>query len=312
MNPRLAILCPGQGGQHPAMFDLLRTDARAAGFIERCRLDELLGAPLQQVLSDPQALFANAHAQPLVVAAQLAAWHAIADQLRDTVGAPAVVVGYSVGELSAAAVSGVFAPHAVVPLAARRAALMDAAVQQPQGLMAVSGLDLQLVTRCLRRHGAYVAIINGEDAVIAGGLHPSLSAAAAELVGQGARCSGLPVSVASHTPLLRTAQAPFAALLAGLATAPSETTLLAGVSGQAVSDAGDVAGLLARQLVEPIQWVSCMDACVERGIMVALELGPGAALSHMLRARHPTIACRSLSDFRTLGGALAWLQRQVD
>jgi [acyl-carrier-protein] S-malonyltransferase len=55
-----------------------------------------------------------------------------------------------------------------------------------------------------------------------------------------------------------------------------------------------------------------MDACVERGVTVALELGPGAALSRMLRERHPQLQCRSLADFRSLAGALAWLRRQLD
>jgi len=35
MAGRLAILCPGQAGQHPAMFALAQSDARIAALIER-------------------------------------------------------------------------------------------------------------------------------------------------------------------------------------------------------------------------------------------------------------------------------------
>jgi [acyl-carrier-protein] S-malonyltransferase len=55
-----------------------------------------------------------------------------------------------------------------------------------------------------------------------------------------------------------------------------------------------------------------MDACAEAGITVALELGPGAALSRMLQARHPGIACRSVADFRSLEGIRGWLRRQCE
>jgi [acyl-carrier-protein] S-malonyltransferase len=69
---------------------------------------------------------------------------------------------------------------------------------------------------------------------------------------------------------------------------------------------------LSLQLAQAIQWSACMDAAAEAGVTVALELGPGAALSRMLQARHPQIACRSVSDFRTVEGILAWLDRQLD
>ena len=48
------------------------------------------------------------------------------------------------------------------------------------------------------------------------------------------------------------------------------------------------------------------------GVTIALELGPGAALSRMLRGRHPQIACRSVAEFRSIDGVLKWLERQAD
>jgi [acyl-carrier-protein] S-malonyltransferase len=63
-------------------------------------------------------------------------------------------------------------------------------------------------------------------------------------------------------------------------------------------------------LAETIEWSACMDAAVESGVTVALELGPGAALSRMFRSRHPEIACRSVSEFRSLDGIVSWLERQ--
>ncbi len=314
MSMRLAILCPGQGAQHAAMFDLLNEDPEGAQFLAQCDLAGLLQAPLQQVLADPAQLYANRNAQPLIVAAQLAAWQALREPLATLAGAPAVVAGYSVGELSAQAIAGVIPAPATVALAAQRAAYMTqaASAQPAQGLMAVGGIALVSVQSTLKRHGAHVAIITGDDTLIAGGSDTALQAAAVELAAMGARSSALPVGLASHTPLMQAAVAPLAAKLAAMVRHDPKSTLLAGVTGQAVADARQAQDLLLRQLTEPIQWAACMDACVERGVTVALELGPGAALSRMLRERHPQLQCRSLADFRSLAGALAWLQRQFD
>ncbi|AYR25011.1 acyltransferase domain-containing protein [Herbaspirillum rubrisubalbicans] len=314
MSMRLAILCPGQGAQHAGMFDLLREDAQAAAFLAQCPLRDQLQAPLEQVLNDPAQRYANRNAQPLIVAAQLAAWQALRAPLSAIAGAPTLVAGYSVGELSAYAVAGVIAAEDTVALAAQRAAAMtQAASAYPgQGLMAIGGVAIDSVQACLARHGGFVAIVTGEDSLIAGGSDAALHAAAAELAGQGARNSALPVGLASHTPLMQAAVAPFSAHLDALALRSPALTLLAGVTGHTVSDSAQAQALLLRQLCEPIQWSACMDACAERGVNVALELGPGAALSRMLRERHPHIACRSLADFRSLNGALAWLRRQAD
>lgn len=100
MSRRIALLCPGQGGQHAAMFALARQDARAAALLDSFRLDLACGAPLDQILDDPEALFFNRCAQPLVVASILATTHA----LGDAVARPALVLGYSIGEVAAHAV----------------------------------------------------------------------------------------------------------------------------------------------------------------------------------------------------------------
>ncbi|BEV16068.1 acyltransferase domain-containing protein [Herbaspirillum sp. DW155] len=314
MSMRLAILCPGQGAQHAGMFDLLRDEPQASAFLAQSDLPAHLQAPLETVLADSARLYANHNAQPLIVAAQLAAWEALREPLTAIAGAPVLVAGYSVGELSAYAVAGVIEARDTVALAAQRAAAMTqaASAQPAQGLMAIGGVPADRARDCLARHGGHVAIITGEDTLIAGGGEAALQAAAAELAISGARTSALPVGLASHTPLMQAATAPFAAQLAARPLESPGLTLLAGVTGQAITDAVQAKALLVRQLVEPIQWAACMDNCAERGVTVALELGPGAALSRMLRERHPQIACRSLADFRSLRGALAWLQRQAD
>lgn len=305
MAGRLLVLCPGQGAQHPAMFDMARSDPAAAR-----ELDAWLADPALAPLTGGTSLFANQLAQPAIVAATLAMWTA----LRDTILAPALVAGYSIGELSAYGVAGALAPLDLVRIAAERARLMDACVdgRAAQGMVALSGMPNEAIEALLARFDFHPAIVTGEDALVAGGPAAAREALADAALGAGGRATVLPVEVASHTLLLRGAVAPFAELLARQAWSAPAFPVLSGISAEQVEDATQATRVLSRQIAEPIRWMDCMDACVETGITVALELGPGAALSRMLQARHPHIACRSVTEFRSLDGIRSWLERQLE
>lgn len=307
MAGRLAILCPGQGAQHPAMFDLARTDPATSRLLDGWLDDSSIGELLRAALDNEHA-FANRVAQPSIVAATLAMWTALGD-LR-----PALVAGYSIGELSAYGVAGALDPTALVRLAIERARLMDACVAEGpgQGMVALSGMPGGSSAALLRRHGFHPAIVTGDDALVAGGPAGQREALAAAATAAGGKATVLPVAVASHTPLLQGAVAPFAALLGAQHWQAPACPVVSGISAEPVHDAAKALAELPRQIAEPIRWKECMDALPEAGVTVALELGPGAALSRMLQARHPQIACRSVAEFRSLDGIHAWLGRQLD
>ena len=296
MKSRLLILCPGQGGQHAAMYDLARSSPHGAALLAQL-------APQLPGLSDPASLFSNRNAQPAIVASSLAMWEA----LRRDCPPPALVAGYSVGELTAYGVAGAWPADRTVALAGQRAALMDACVAagRPHAMLAVSGRSTATLRPLFAAHGFHMAIETGADSCIAGG--PAENAPA--IVLPGARIAPLPVAVASHTPYLAAAVEPFAHLLAGEEFGSMQAPVLGGIDAMPVRDKDGAIVRLSRQLAETILWGDCMDACAERGITAALEIGPGGALSKMLSARHPDIDCRSVADFRSLDGIRHWLQR---
>jgi [acyl-carrier-protein] S-malonyltransferase len=307
MSARLLLLCPGQGNQHLHMFDLARTSTAGAALLDQLAPDL---PPLDQ-----DHLFANASAQPLIVAATLAMWEALrADASAGPPPAPALVAGYSIGELSAYAVAGALSPQDAVQLATRRAALMNACrhTHPEQSLVALSGLVLPQIAQIAAGHAFSVSIETSDDSCIAGGPAPALAALQAEIAAAGGRSQVLPVEVASHTPYMADAVIPFAEELQAAAFRPQQTPVVAGIDATNVMDKQRAVSTLSRQLAEPIRWLACMDAFAEAGITAALELGPGGALSRMLQTRHPHISTRSVADFRTLDGVRKWLDRAME
>ncbi|MGE8250263.1 MAG: malonate decarboxylase subunit epsilon [Stenotrophomonas bentonitica] len=296
----LVLLCPGQGGQHPGMFARVGDDARAQPILAQA--SEVLGTPVEALAADEHR-FRNALAQPLVCAAALAHWAALRDRL-PTITA---VAGYSAGELAAHAIAGSFDSTACLHLAARRAALMDAASPADAGLIAVIGLAADEIALLCAEHAVHLAIVNGPDHVVLGGLRSALEAAAAAAVRRGARTVSLPVDVPAHTPLLAPAAQAFEAALDETALQPPRLRLLAGIDGSSVVDVARVVHTLAAQIARTVQWQQVLAQAVERGGKVFLELGPGSALSRRVRELHPQLQARSVEDFRTLEGVREWV-----
>ncbi|WP_434212803.1 malonate decarboxylase subunit epsilon [[Pseudomonas] boreopolis] len=298
----LALLCPGQGGQHPRMFERVLAAPAAAPLLRAAR--KTLGRTPQALAGDEER-YRNAIAQPLVCAAALAHWRA----LQPLLPARGLALGYSVGELAAHAIAGSFDDATCLQLAARRAALMDAASPADAGLLAVVGLPRSALETLLHRYQAALAIDNGEDHAVLGGPRQALDALAAEARAQGARACPLPVSVPAHTPWLRAAADGFAQELDRASLRAPALAVLAGVDAQPARTPARVRDTLAAQIATTVRWRQAMAQALERGATVFLELGPGSALARMARELAPQAEARSVEDFQTLEGVAEWVQR---
>lgn len=296
----LAIVCCGQGGQHPAMFARVSDHPAAAAVLAAAA--QVLGGDPQQLAAQPRR-YDNAIAQPLVCAAALAHWQA----LRRDLPTPVMVLGYSVGELAAHAVAESFDPSTCLGLAAERARLMDRASPAEAGLIAVTGLNLRAIEALCERHGAAIAIVNGEDHVVLGGLLGALHAASADAQARGANVRVLPVSVPAHTPWLAAAAQGFSDGLRAAALRDPRLPVLAGIDARPVLTHERVVDSLAAQIARPIRWHDVLVQAVERGARVFLELGPGNALARMIGNGFDGCQARSVEDFKTLGGVGDWV-----
>lgn len=302
----LAILCSGQGSQHPGMFALTAALPAAQPIFDAAR--PLLGTdPREVAQAGGPDLHENRTGQILCCVAALAAWTVVAD------AAPSrkIVAGYSIGDLAAWGCAGRLSAETVLALAAARAEAMDAASGPDHGLAGIRGLPQARVAAMAEDHDCHLAIRNAPDSVVIGGARAALEALCRAALAVGAqRAVVLPVHTPSHTPLLEEAALRFGERLA-VATREnpprSAPRLVSGLDGATVFDAKTGLDKLARQIAQTLDWATCLDACREYGADTVLELGPGHALATMAAIALPGARVRALEDFRSVAGVTEWL-----
>jgi [acyl-carrier-protein] S-malonyltransferase len=306
----LAILCSGQGYQGPDMFDLLSDAPEAAPVFRRARL-ALDGEDPRELVrrADSDAVHTDKIGQVLCCTQATAAWAVLGAR----VPRPLVVAGYSVGELAAWGVAGLLDYESVLDLVVERAAAMDEATTGTAGLVAIRGLKRAALEPICRTHGAYVAIVNGEDQILVGGTRKSLDVVIHDAQAAGAKHTIiLPVAIASHTPLLAGASDRFRQALTRARLPPempADIRLLSGVDGATVFDVQAGADKLARQIKQTVDWQACMQSCRAAGATKVVELGPGNALARLMHEFMPDGDVHSLSEFHSLSGFEHWVQR---
>ncbi|MBC7728918.1 MAG: acyltransferase domain-containing protein [Microbacteriaceae bacterium] len=301
----LALLFPGQGVQHAAMLPWLDAEPLAAPMLKAMAL----GDDWRARLADEDWASSNRIAQPLMTGVALAAWAVLAPRLSK----PAMVAGYSVGELAAFSVAGLFSADEALQLAQQRAALMDhCAGTEPGGLLAVSGVGVASLGEQLVRFGLAVAIRLGIDRCVLGGTLAALAAITPELLARGADLTPLKVRLPSHTAAMGPAALDFAALLAPLNwPGNAQAVVVCNLDGAGRRESQALKQALARQIDHTVEWERCMTTLAERRPRCVLEVGPGTSLARMWAARFPEVPVRSVDEFQSAQAVAAWVERTL-
>jgi [acyl-carrier-protein] S-malonyltransferase len=254
-------------------LDLPGASARVRWLSEVCGLDLVrLGTT-----ADADEIRDTAIAQPLIVALSLIA--AAELELADVT----VTAGHSIGEITAAALAGVFDPETAVGLARLRGREMAAACAlAPTSMSAVLGGDPDEVLARLDELGLTPANRNGAGQVVAAGPVDALAALAAEPP-KSARVKALSVAGAFHTAAMAPAEAALAAIADGVSTRDPERLLLSNADGTAVDTGHEVIKRLVHQVTRPVRWDLCQATLRDLGVSAVLELPPAGTLTGLAR-----------------------------
>jgi [acyl-carrier-protein] S-malonyltransferase len=122
----------------------------------------------------------------------------------------------------------------------------------------------------------------------------------------------LEVTIASHTPLLDSAVEPFRQALLAYDCRPFKIPVLAGVNARKINSKEEMVQWLPEQMHRTIRWDLILSRLAESNCGVLLELGAGAQLAHMALAGKSARDARSISEFRSVDGIVAWVEKAVE
>ncbi|WP_067814289.1 ACP S-malonyltransferase [Actinomadura kijaniata] len=274
----ILLASPGQGAQTPGF---LNPWLEVPGVADRLAWwSAVTGLDLVRygTEADAEEIRDTAVAQPLLVAAALAAFEALYPE-----GRPDAVAGHSVGELAAAAIAGVLSPEAALVLVRERGrAMAEAAAVTETGMTAVLGGDPEEVLAVIGKHGLTPANVNGAGQVVAAGTTEQLAALADEPPAK-ARLRPLSVAGAFHTEHMAPAVATLERLVAGAPVADPAITLLSNRDGAAVGSGREYVNRLVSQVSSPVRWDLCMETMRGNGVTAIIELPPAGTLVGLAR-----------------------------
>ncbi len=308
----LAFVFPGQGSQAVGMGGGFYDASQAVKALYQ-EASAALGFDLAKLsFEGPEGeLGLTANTQPAILTASVAAATVLADRGIK----PAMVAGHSLGEYSALVVAGALSFSDAVRIVRRRGEFMQEAVPVGTGAMAaVMGMELaqveEICGEAARDEVLAVANINSPVQVVIAGHQGAVERAVALASQRGAKQSVmLPVSAPFHSPLMLPAADRLAAELARLSVQAPKIPVVRNVDGGITTSAEEIIPFLVRQVASPVRWTECVGRMVREGADTFLEVGPGRALTGLLKRISKEARGYSVEDPESLEKALAALGR---
>lgn len=299
---RIAVF-PGQGSQSPGFLSpWLAVDGaaeRLAQYSEWSGVD-LVAAGTEW---DADQIRDTQVAQPLIVAASLLSWNALADRA-EVEG----VAGHSVGEFAAAAAAGILSEQDALTLVGIRGrAMAEAAAAERTGMSAVIGGDEASVVSRLEELGLTPANYNGGGQLVAAGALDALAQLTAEPPA-GTRVIPLQVAGAFHTRYMAPAVETLRAAAAEVEASDPRVTVWSNRDGAAVASGSDFVGILVDQVASPVRWDLCMASFSAAGVSGMVELSPAGTLTGLAKRALrgvPAVAVKSPDDLQAAAALLS-------
>ncbi len=295
---KTAFLFPGQGSQSVGMMKGLEQFLEVKQTFDEA--SSALGEDLWKLVTEGPAETLNqtTYTQPAMLAADIATWRVYLGQG----GAmPAVMAGHSLGEIAALTAAGALNFADAVKLTRFRAEAMQNAVPEGVGAMAaVLGLDDDTV-RVVCAEAAQAEVLepvnlNSPGQVVIAGNKAAVERGMALAKEKGAkRALPLPVSVPSHSALMKPAADQFRVYLESINLRAPEIPVLQNADIAAYTDPAAIKDALARQLHSPVRWVETIQALAGQSIGRCVECGPGKVLTGLVK-RINDIPCVALVD----------------
>lgn len=301
---RVAMIFAGQGSQALGMGeDFYNNSAVAREMFEEA--SQRVGVDFKELLfTQNEKLAQTAFTQPAILLVQMIAYRLFKEKYSDIT--PTLFLGHSLGEFSALCASGAIAFSDAIELVHKRGAYMQQACDAIEaGMMVLLGLDDGVVEKLCedaRSEGkkVWAANYNQDGQIVVAGMKSDLVTMEQVFKDAGAkRALLLDMSVASHCPLLESAQAPLTLLMEQFLVENFEAPIISNVTTKPYSSKADALKFLKDQLVMPVKYKQSIEA-IMNDVDLFIEFGHGATLKGLNRKIAKDLPTYNLFDIASL------------
>ena len=281
---KVAFVFSGQGDQYPGMGKNLMEIPAAKAMFDLC--DSIRpGTSSQCFEGTAEELKETANTQPCLYALELS----LAAALKEKGLAPDAAAGFSLGEICAAALAGLYSAETGFRLVMERGALMQAAAQeQDTAMAAVLKLTKEQVENlCAKHENLYPVNFNCPGQIAVSGLKQEMDAFLPEVKAAGGRAIPLKVRGAFHSPFMEKASQGFEEVLKGAEMGKPNLPLYSDLTAEAYGE--NPRELLAKQICSPVQWETLIRNMIASGVDTFVEIGPGRTLTNLIKKIDPAV-----------------------
>ncbi|MCK4563514.1 MAG: ACP S-malonyltransferase [Verrucomicrobia bacterium] len=295
-----AIIFPGQGSQVVGMGkDFAEAIPECKALFDQA--NEILGYDLEKICFEgPQEeLNKSNHAQLGIFVASAAAFQAL--KIKQPGLEYELLAGHSLGEWTALYVAGVIGFEDTIKILRARGEAMQAACEEnPGAMLAVMGIDGDVLVRIAAEAGCFVANFNSLAQTVLSGTAGSIDKAEELVKSAGAkRAIRLPVAGAFHSPLMQPAADKMRGFLADIGFSEETVPVLSNVTAQPHGSTS-VKDDMIKQITSSVQWVALIQWMASNGVGEIIECGPGKVLAGLIKRIDKTCAVRNIARLTDL------------
>ena len=298
---KIAFIFPGQGSQYVGMGrDLYETYPEARALFDKA--DSILGFPLSKLCFEGPMpdLGDTINTQPALLTVSVALLRILElSQL-----SPATVAGHSMGEYTALVAAGALDFADGLKLVRERGRVMkEAGEQNPGGMAAVLGLEAETLDEICQMASqetggiVQLANYNSPGQIVISGHKEALEQAMELARERGARrVIPLAVSIASHSPLMRSAAQALADVVAQIDFHQPRVPVVANVTAAPITTVAEIREELVEQLTSTVRWVESIQYMIAQGVTTFVEIGPKNVLTGLMRRIDKSVRTVNVGD----------------